>query len=178
MAMASFDDFAEDLLGERAFRPLLIVGASKVDSLLVDMLKLRLLPQKNKLKDGDELLEGDNPLSTFSSRIKMAYRLGLLDESLYTVLNKLRVIRNDCAHLVRFEASSSPAREHLADLKRLVRERESFRLAAERYFQGGQLTSLQECQCALLSVCVVLQAILQATEKLGAVAKAITISAR
>jgi hypothetical protein len=39
-----FDDFAEDLLAERSARPLIIVGASKIEQLLFQMLDTFLLP--------------------------------------------------------------------------------------------------------------------------------------
>jgi hypothetical protein len=35
----SFDAFAEDLLAERSAKPLIIVGASKVDDLLLEILR-------------------------------------------------------------------------------------------------------------------------------------------
>lgn len=40
-----FDSFAEDLLAERGVRPLLIVGASKVDHLLLEILRSYFLPK-------------------------------------------------------------------------------------------------------------------------------------
>lgn len=57
-----FDEFAEDLLGERTARPLIIIGASKVDNLLFQILNVYLLPKRATEKDQDELLEGDKPL--------------------------------------------------------------------------------------------------------------------
>jgi hypothetical protein len=93
-----FDAFAEDLLAERASCPLVIIGASKVDNLLLEILSLHLLPKRAKKRDQDELLEGDRPLATFSARIKMCYRLGLIGESLYLSIETLRALRNASAH--------------------------------------------------------------------------------
>lgn len=45
-----------------------------------------------------EIFEGTNPLSTFSSRITMAFSLGLLSEQEYHDLNPIRRIRNSFAH--------------------------------------------------------------------------------
>ena len=84
-----FDTFAEDLLSEQAARPLIIIGASKVDHLLLEVLRRFLLPKIGKVKEPDELLEGDTPLATFSARIKMCRRLGLIDETLYLTLDAL-----------------------------------------------------------------------------------------
>ncbi|HTR45577.1 MAG TPA: hypothetical protein VMH06_07690, partial [Thermodesulfovibrionales bacterium] len=53
-----FDAFAEDLLEERSARPMIIVGASKVDNLLFEILNNHLLPKLAKANDHDQLLEG------------------------------------------------------------------------------------------------------------------------
>lgn len=112
-----FDAFAEDLLAERSERPLLIVAAAKIDDLLVEILRAFLLPKTAKEKDADELLEQDGPLGTFSARIKLCRRLGLIDGSLYTALERLRILRNLSAHSVEFDAATSPVKDHLAVFK-------------------------------------------------------------
>ena len=154
-----FDAFAEDLLAERSTRPLVIVGASRVDHLLLEMLRAFLLPKIAKAKNQDELLEGDTPLSTFSARIKMCRRLGLIDETLYIALERLRALRNLSAHSLSFEDTKSPVRELLAELKRQVTKRDSYRLTKERYFDGTSLARIEEWQCLLLTLCVLLEAI-------------------
>lgn len=154
-----FDAFADDLLGERAPRPLIIVGASKVDDLLLQVLSQHLLPKKAKPKDQDELLEGDRPLATFSARIKLTYRLGLIDETCYTALEQLRTLRNSSAHSIAFDIDKSPTREHLAALRKSITHRQSFRLTRDRYFDGAHLTGVEELQCLLLSLCVLLEAV-------------------
>jgi hypothetical protein len=159
----SFDTFAEDLLVERGIRPLVIIGASKVDHLLYDILALFLLPKLSKASDQDELLEGDRPLSTFSSRIKMCRRLGLIDESLYLALDRLRILRNLSAHSVVFDVVKSPVREHLSELRNHVASRESFRLTKERYFEMAPFNTMDELQCMLLTLCVLLEAIRKRT---------------
>ena len=50
-----FDEFAEDLLGERTARPLIIIGASKVDNLLLQILNVYLLPKRAKAKEQENL---------------------------------------------------------------------------------------------------------------------------
>jgi hypothetical protein len=156
---STFDEFADDLLAERNVRPLVIVGASKVDHLLQAILEGYLLPKIAKQKDPDELLEGDRPLSTFSARIKLCYRLGLIDATLYAALEKLRAVRNPCAHHISFDPTKSPIREHLANLRAQVSPRSSFRLTRERYFEDGDLASIEDLQCVLLTLCVLLEAI-------------------
>ncbi len=154
-----FDAFAEDLLAERAMRPLIIIGAAKVDNLLFEILNLYLLPKTVKAKEQDELLEGDRPLATFSARIKICYRLGLIDETLHRALEQLRTLRNPSAHSIAFDIAKSPTREHLAELRKIVASRHSFRLTKARYFEQEQLSKTEELQCSLLTLCVLLEAI-------------------
>ncbi len=57
----------------------------------------------------DKTLQPDGPLGSFSSRIKMAYLLGIITPSLFSDLEIIRGIRNDFAHLrqsVRFSDQS------------------------------------------------------------------------
>jgi len=152
-----FDAFAEDLLGERNARPLIIIGASKVEELLGETLRAFLLPRRDKHQD--ELLEGDNPLSTFSARTKICLRLGLIDATLYSAIDRLRILRNLSAHSVSFDHSTSPARDHLGELRRHIANRQSYDLTRERYFPTGALESVAELQCLLLTLCVLLESV-------------------
>lgn len=154
-----FDTFAEDLLEERASRPLIIIGASKVDDLLLKILIQHLLQKRAKSKNQDELLEGDRPLATFSARIKLTYRLGLIDDTLCFALELLRNLRNPSAHSIAFNIVKSPAREHLTALRKNIIHRQSYRLTRERYFDDADLTKIEELQCLLLTLCVLLEAI-------------------
>lgn len=155
-----FDSFADDLLGEKNIRPLVIVAAAKMDDLLFEVLRRFLLPKIAKPKDPDEVLERDSgPLTTFSSRIKMCRRLGLIDETLYLSLEKLRALRNLCAHEIVFDGATSPARDHFAELRRQITHRDSYKLTWQRYFERRTLEGIEEWQCLLLTLCVLLQAI-------------------
>jgi hypothetical protein len=173
-----FDAFAEDLLGERTARPLIIIGASKVDNLLLEILNLYLLPKRAKAKDHDELLEGDRPLATFSARIKTCYRLGLIDETLYIALEQLRTLRNPSAHSIAFDIMKSPTREHLTELRKRIANRHSFRLTKERYFDHASFNKIEELQCLLLTLCVLLEAIREKTTTTGGNRIALNIAAR
>ncbi len=159
MAHELFDSFAEDLMAERSSRPLVIVAAAKVDDLLLEILRAYLLPQIAKPKEQDELLGGDAPLSTFSARIKMCRRLGLIDETLYLALERLRSLRNLSAHSVSFDAAASPAREHLSELKVKIAGRTSYGLTKRRYFDSATLGMAEEHQCLVLTLCVLLEGI-------------------
>ena len=154
-----FDDFTEEFLSENTPRTVIIVGSSKIEELLAIILKKTLLPKLARQNDQDELLEGDNALSTFSSKIKLTYRLGIIDITFYNVLDKIRKVRNIGAHQLSFNINSSPLKEHVLDLFKLVDRRRSFVLTQERYFSAGPLIPLEKLKCSLLTVCVLLQAI-------------------
>ena len=152
-----FDTFADDLLAERSARPLVIIGAARVDDLLAEILRALLLPKRAKHQD--ELLEGDNPLSTFSARIKACYRLGLIDSTLYAAIDRLRILRNVSAHSVSFDAAQSPVREYIAELRRSLVDRRSYGLTRRRYFNENSSDPTTELQCLLLTLCVLLEAV-------------------
>lgn len=171
----NFDSFVDDFLGEKHERPLIIVGASKIDDLLMRILTKYLLPSKEK-EEKDELLSGDNPLSTFSSRIKMTYRLGIIDEELFKILEQVRKIRNKCAHGIEFDIRSSPVREHLNELRKMVASRDSYKLTIERFFPKEKMTAMIELHCFLISICVILEAIHEKIIQTTGVLSALKIS--
>jgi len=173
MNIDQFDSFVEDLLGEKLERPLIIVGASKIDDLLLSILsKLLFIPKKN---DEDDLLKGDNPLSTFSSRIKLVYRLGIIDEGLLKVLEQVRKLRNLCAHSIEFNINRSPVREHISELKKLTINRQSFILTRTRFFQNP-FKSNEDLQCIFITICVILESIHEAVIKTTGNTKTLKIS--
>jgi hypothetical protein len=173
-----FDAFAEDLLAERSARPLIIVGASKIDQLFYEVLRGFLLPKIAKANQQDELLEGENPLGALSARIKICRRLGLIDETLCVALEQLRRIRNLCAHEVSFDHAKSPARDRLAEFKRLIVGRTSFGLTKDRYFDTTDLQPIEELQCLLLTLCVLLEATREKIRPTIGNRRALSISAR
>ncbi len=72
-----------------------IMATSRIDNLLYNAIKEKLLPPKRENSE-DPLL--DRALQTFSSRIEAAYRLGLISSQHANSLNKLRIIRNEFSH--------------------------------------------------------------------------------
>jgi hypothetical protein len=57
------------------------------------------------------------PLSTFSSRIKAAYRLGLIDLEITRALDLIRRLRNDFAHKVQASTLTvSPHKDRVMEL--------------------------------------------------------------
>lgn len=71
-----------------------ILIGSMIEVLLEQLLMRVVLPgTENDLFNG-----GNSPLSSFSSRIKMSYALGLISENERKALDQIRSIRNDFAH--------------------------------------------------------------------------------
>lgn len=78
-------------------RAAVVLGAAKLDLVMYQILKAYLLPCPNSK---DELLDGDSPLSTFSSKINILHRLGITGSSFTRALHLIRKIRNSFAHEV------------------------------------------------------------------------------
>ena len=76
----------------------IILLASKIDELLSQLLKTLFKPCRGKKADEDKLFRAMGPLATFSSRIEMAYRVGLISRTSADCFDVLREISNDCAH--------------------------------------------------------------------------------
>jgi hypothetical protein len=91
---AAYEAFMNDFARE-SDRAAVVLGAAKLDQQLYQLLQKVLLSNPNAT---DELLDGDAPLSTFSARINLCYRLGLIDRALARALNLIRRIRNSFAH--------------------------------------------------------------------------------
>lgn len=91
-----------------------IVAASKKDELLAFNIRKRLLPCPQKK---DELLESERGLGTFSNRIDLAYRLGLISADLAKALHIFRCIRNDFAHAYEGQSLDvAPHRDRVEEL--------------------------------------------------------------
>ena len=89
-----FSYFLSEFNKESA-RGAVLSASAFLDERLEDMLKAFLAD----LESTEELLNGFNaPLGTFSSRIKIAYSLGLIEKNEYDTLNVIRKIRNEFGH--------------------------------------------------------------------------------
>ena len=100
-------DILRDEFEGESERACVIIAASLLDNALFSLLQARLAPCSTNT---DTLFDGANaPLSTFSSRIEVSYRLGLLSARFCRDLHLVRRIRNEFAHNVigcTFEESS------------------------------------------------------------------------
>lgn len=96
-------------------RTKVILYATRIDEELDALLKKFLKPRRRPKEEDDELFRAYAPLSTFSGRISMAHRLGLLSRDDADSLDTLRSLRNDCAHKIfDFRFDESPAKERTA----------------------------------------------------------------
>jgi hypothetical protein len=155
----TFDQFADELLAERQPRALVILASAQIDTQLRTVIEGFLWPKSGKPKAPDELFDGDSPLSTFSSRIKVALRLGIIDERLADALDKLRDVRNQAAHWISFGVAESPLRDQLKYLQSLIAGRRSYQLTVSKFFSGASLNDLESLQAVLLTMSVLLGSI-------------------
>ena len=111
--IATFSSFMDEFIGE-SDRAAVILGASKVEYLLGEILDKFLLPTPSS---PDDLLDGDSPIGTFSAKIKLCHRLGLIDDHFAKLLNTFRKLRNGFAHEVTSSSlNTGSARDRVASL--------------------------------------------------------------
>ena len=84
-------------------RSCVIVAAAYIDELLGFLLK-GFLNSPSSEKEDKELFSGYGPLSSFSSKILLSYRLGLISNYEYKSLQIIRKIRNVFAHDISKES--------------------------------------------------------------------------
>ena len=115
----SFNKFL-DMLRNESDRGCVIVSAAIFDDILLELLKRKLLPSIEKK---DELFEnGSASFSAFSSRIDLAYRLGLVRCSVRATLHLIRKIRNDFAHVSESKTFDTPSvRSRIIEIFKLNR---------------------------------------------------------
>lgn len=138
-----FEKFADEFKNE-SNRAAVILGTSQLDLPLYQLMETFLLPNASSK---NELLGGDSPFSTFSSRINIRFRLGLIDAEFCRALHLVRKIRNSFAHEVpgvslesgshrgRIKELVAPFVDNWA-LARTLKEYFDWELAANRVFVG------------------------------------------
>ncbi len=92
----SFIEFTQEFSQDND-RAAVILGAARLDDELRHLLEAVLVPNTTS---SDDLLDSDGPLGSFSARIHMCYRLGLVDADMARALHLVRKIRNSFAHEV------------------------------------------------------------------------------
>ena len=108
----------------------------------------------------------------------MCRRLGFIDETLYLAIDRLRTLRNLSAHSISFDHSKAPVRDHLAELRKHIAGRRSYRWTKETYFDAATLQPIEELQCLLLTLCVLLEAVREKVKPTSGNKKALRIAAK
>lgn len=89
-------------------RGCVVLAVAWIENDLTRLLKRHLLPSPKTSESSDELFGARGYLGTFSSKIDLAYRLGLIRRSNHQCLHLCRRIRNDFAHLSDGLSFSTP----------------------------------------------------------------------
>lgn len=129
-----------------------ILSTSRMDHFLKQLIESRLLPCTSK---EDDLLESDRGVGTFSNRIDLAYRLGIISALLLSSLHKFRRIRNTLAHT--FEVHSfehSPHRDRILEIWNQIKTPELEQFVKTKQIQESMMP--RNRLFFLTSACVIL----------------------
>ncbi|WP_157637640.1 hypothetical protein [Burkholderia ubonensis] len=96
-ALSAISAVKEEFAGA-SDRAAAIVAAAFLDDILKELLTDFLVPAKNPA-DNKKLLSAQGPLGSFSARITMAHRLGLISDWERRAIDTIRDVRNDFAHV-------------------------------------------------------------------------------
>lgn len=147
-------------LSAESDRAAVIVGAAKLDLLLYQILQRCLKPST---ANTDELLDGDSPLSPFSAKIHLVFRLGLIDAHLARALTLTRRIRNVFAH--EHASTSLASGAHRDRVKELIAPLLRFEIfeEARENFPGNQMPGpSHDFRVALAMMIIRLEGLLEA----------------
>jgi hypothetical protein len=148
----SKDDFALWLI-EESEGAAVILGGSLVDEELLLLLLRALRPNAGK---EDNLFGPERPLGSFSSRIKLAGRLGLIDEAFVNGLNTLRDLRNQVAHGIKLSVfSSGGLSDRVASLVEWVSQNPAYEFAFKNLEKAYPNAGLRHRQFVVCIVAIV-----------------------
>ncbi len=87
----------QDILSKEGDRGCVLVAAALLEEAIELHLRARLVPPPGK---SDELITSSAvaPISSFSAKIDLGYRVGLFPENERAIYHQLRKLRNECAH--------------------------------------------------------------------------------
>jgi len=174
MTNEQFDEIIYEIIEERSDRALVILSSSIIDEQLFQILNTFL---KASSKQQDDLLNGDNPLSTFSAKIKIIYRLGIIDDSFREILDQVRKVRNLCAHNIDININKAPIKDHIFAIKKYITIRNAFELVKQRYFKESY-EDKYETKAILITIVIMLKAIIKSIIRIEDNKKTILILAK
>ena len=128
------DVFDEEFLKE-SDRASVILSATMLDNALETLLRTYLVPIGSQQ---DNLLEGRYaPIYTFSARIDLAHRIGLISTKLCRDLHMVRRIRNEFSHNVTgCDFNNQSISDRIAELKRSMVISKGFSVARQSLPKG------------------------------------------
>ena len=107
-----------------------ILATARMDDLLADLIRFRLLPCATSK---DDFLDGGNGVNSFSNRIDLAFRIGVIEPQLASVLHLFRKIRNNFAQSYTEQSlTKSPHSDRLAELELRARQHPRFDIMKSR----------------------------------------------
>jgi hypothetical protein len=128
----SLVDFMREFSKE-SDRAAVVLAGARLNYLLGELLSRFLLPNT---ASGDELLDTDRPVGTFSARIHAAYRLGLIDGDFARALHIFRRLRNMFAHeTAGTSLDHGPSRDRIRELVAPVAQFGAFLGMREKFFK-------------------------------------------
>jgi hypothetical protein len=128
-AVMTNEEMTAELLGGNDRATIISIGALS-DSAVEYLLATNLPALRNaEQKAFDQAFRHDGPLGTFSSRIDMAFYMGLIDEKFRGQLHDLRQLRNAVAHTKRHVSLEDAPLQNVA--KRILHPIGYFKLLDE-----------------------------------------------
>jgi hypothetical protein len=139
-------------------RGAVLVAAARLDVALAQCIKAVLMPHPG---GDDPLFDSDSRiLGTFSAKIQIAYRLGLIDRDVEHAIQMIRRVRNEFAH--SFDEASLSAQSHRNRLAKPYFEARKGKLWASLEQILSSDPKLDQNHRDFLCLCLVLVAYLEA----------------
>ena len=115
-------------------RGLILIVTSDIDAKLEKILKAYLKP--SRVSD-DNIFKHQGALGSFSNRIEMAHRLGIIDSSFANSIDSLRKSRNRMAHELDETLDESPHKDHLNNSIEQVKKSKTLSAFVEVYYKNS-----------------------------------------
>ena len=137
-------------LCQESERAAVVLGAAAVDTNLEALLISQLIPCA---QESDELFDNDRPLGSFSAKIALARRMGIMSDGFARALHLVRRIRNEFAHSIdELTLSSGACGNRLTELARLCRENKGFNAMEDALSPIDISAELKTFACCLAAI--------------------------
>lgn len=131
-------DFAKFIkeFADETDRAAAVLGAANLESILEKLLISYFLPFESE-REKNEFFSSNGPLGTFSSRIRMVYRLKIIDADFYKALLLIKKIRNEFAHNISsLKLDRPPMSDQVKELTNPLMNFEVIRSFRDSFFKG------------------------------------------